>query len=53
MGEFVFCVLVLPLPFYLQDQFINHIINETGASVVLRGCDSGNSSSHAEGMNYL
>ncbi|KAF3326282.1 protein RIK [Carex littledalei] len=31
-----------------NDQFINHIINETGASVVLRGHDSGNSSSDAE-----
>ncbi|KAJ3702786.1 hypothetical protein LUZ61_006491 [Rhynchospora tenuis] len=31
-----------------NDQFINHITNETGATVVLRGRDSGNHSSDAE-----
>ncbi|KAJ4820192.1 Protein RIK [Rhynchospora pubera] len=31
-----------------NDQFINHIITETGATVVLRGRDSGNHSSDAE-----
>ncbi|KAK3012290.1 hypothetical protein RJ639_012960 [Escallonia herrerae] len=30
---------------YMQDQFVNHIMNETGATVVLRGRGSGNSES--------
>ncbi|XP_026661950.2 protein RIK isoform X2 [Phoenix dactylifera] len=34
-----------------NDQYINHIMNETGATVVLRGWGSGNlDSSHAEGQ---
>lgn len=27
---------------YLQDQYVNHIVNETGATVLLRGRSSGN-----------
>lgn len=39
---------------YLQDQYINHIVNETGATVILRGCGSGNfESMQAEGIFML
>lgn len=33
----------------LQDQYINHIINETGATVVLRGRGSGYLDAQGEG----
>lgn len=48
MGEIVFLLVVVHL--YLQDQYINHIMNETGATVLLRGRGSVTSESlHGEG----
>lgn len=44
LGEIVFCVgggWFL----YMQDQYVNHIMNETGATVLLRGHGSGSSES--------
>lgn len=44
LGEIVFCVgggWFL----YMQDQYVNHIVNETGATVLLRGHGSGSSES--------
>ncbi|CAK7355700.1 unnamed protein product [Dovyalis caffra] len=32
-----------------NDQYINHIMNETGATVILKGCGSGNSESQSVG----
>ena len=47
-----FCLWWLDL--YLQDQYINHIINETGATVVLRGRGSGHlGSTQGEGGVFL
>lgn len=40
MGEHVFVLLGSVL--YLQDQYINHIMNETGATVIVRGRGSAN-----------
>lgn len=39
---------------FMQDQYINHIMNETGVTVVLRGKDSGNlGNCHAEGWWFV
>ncbi|CAK9162990.1 unnamed protein product [Ilex paraguariensis] len=40
LGELVCCCCWLVL--YMQDQYVNHIVNETGAIVSLRGRGSGN-----------
>lgn len=50
--ESLFCVggvLVL----YMQDQYISHIMNETGVTVVLRGRGSGNCESQSTGESQL
>jgi hypothetical protein len=49
--ESLFCVggvLVL----YMQDQYISHIMNETGVTVVLRGRGSGNCESQSTGGTF-
>lgn len=39
---------------YLQDQYVNHIVNETGATVLLRGHSSGNpESEQGEGSGAI
>lgn len=49
MGETILVLLVLVI-FFMQDQYINHIMNETGVTVALRGRDLGNlGSCHGEG----
>lgn len=53
LGEIVFCAGGCSV-LYMQDQYINHIMNETGATVLLRGRGSGNiESSHGEGTILL
>lgn len=38
----------------MQDQYVNHIMNETGVTVLLKGHGSGNTeSSHGEGTTLL
>lgn len=51
--ESCFCVGGVSL-LYMQDQYINHIMNETGAAVILRGHGSGNTESPSiEGTTLL
>jgi hypothetical protein len=56
LGEiffFFFCVAGGSV-LYMQDQYINHIMNETGVTVSLRGCGSGEIESlHGEGTSSL
>ena len=53
LGEIVFCAGGCSV-LYMQDQYINHIMNETGATVLLRGRGSGNIESlHGEGTILL
>lgn len=53
LGEIVFCWWCFF--FYMQDQYINHIMNETGATVLLGGRSSGNAVGvHSDGTaNYV
>lgn len=37
----------------MQDQYVNHIMNETGAIVLLKGRGSGNPASTEDDGNYL
>ena len=53
LGEILFFV-VGGLVLCMQDQYINHIINETGVNVILRGRGSGNTeNSHVEGTTFM
>lgn len=51
-GEIFFVLVVVR--FCMQDQYVNHIMNETGVTVLLKGRGSGNTeSSHGEGTALL
>lgn len=47
-------MLLVVFHLYIQDQYINHIIKETGVHVELRGQGSGDlQNCHSEGWDYI